>query len=188
MKAMSLGSPKVVVKTKGKFSDITTKQYKWVRSAVTKAATEVMKNIRKRGYAEIRSAGNFSARSARGLKVYKLRKRANRTVVRSRMNEWLNLFERGATVEGKPLLWIPISGQEDAEAVAPKDYNGKLFRLNRGSGVPLLLSSKGVAKYYGIESIKEPKLFDIEAVVESEASNVPEYYKRAFADKQWNRL
>src|SRR5215831_15457803 len=42
----------------------------------------------------------------------------------------------GATIYGRPLLWIPFSDVPEARNVYARDYPGKLFRVDRKSGPP----------------------------------------------------
>ncbi len=72
------------------------------------------------------------------------------------------LFETGGTIQGRPLLWLPISGT-DAEGVQASSYGDQLFSVNRkAGGVPLLFSIKDHApKYFGVSSVHIPQKFHI---------------------------
>jgi hypothetical protein len=57
------------------------------------------------------------------------------------------VFQNGAIIHGKPMLWIPLSFAKDAQGIRAKDYPGKLFRVDRKGGLaPLLMTSSGGGK------------------------------------------
>ena len=168
-----------------RYSEYGKRDTKLFRRAVRFTATKLMQQIRKRGKANIRGAGNFKAKHAKGLVVTRPKHKADEdTVINIHMNPFLNRFETGGVIKGAPLLWIPISyGSRKSPGPAGK-YPDPLFSALNKRGTPLLVTKKGKAIYFGIESVTEPKLFDIAGIVESEAGKTASYYDEAVATEK----
>lgn len=150
---------------------------KAAQAAAKKAADEILR----RGRANMRAAGDFdSARWQNGLQARI--SFTSRTDIRIRVTHsvfyWV-VFEEGRVIRGKPLLWIPLDFAKDAQGVRAKDYPGRLFRVDRRVGAPLLLAAGGKPKYFGKEFVRIPKKFRLREIAASEASKLPTYYKRA---------
>lgn len=92
----------------------------------------------------------------------------------------VKLFEEGGVVQGKPLLWLPISGT-DAEGTRASDYGDQLFSVNRkAGGPPLLFSVKDRApKYFGVPSVTIPKKFHIAEIRDSVMQDFKEIFEGA---------
>lgn len=89
------------------------------------------------------------------------------------------LFEDGGVIEGKPLLWLPLSGT-DAEGVRAGEYPGDLFSAKSKSGTPLLFSlSDKMPKYFGIESVTIPKKFHLHEIAISVMQNFRQIFDAA---------
>lgn len=93
------------------------------------------------------------------------------------MKHW-RVFEYGATIHGKPLLWIPLSFAKDAQGKSAKDYPGKLFRVDRkAGGAPLLLGGKpATPKYFGKASVRIPKKFHLRDIIRDGAKKLKDFY------------
>jgi hypothetical protein len=89
------------------------------------------------------------------------------------------VFQNGAIIQGKPLLWIPLSFATEAQGVSAKDYPGRLFRVDRKSGgAPLLMSADDKQpKYSGHESVRIPKKFHLVEIVTAEAKTFGALYR-----------
>jgi hypothetical protein len=145
-------------------------------TAFDTALNMIASMIKIRGDADIQGAGNFSEAYTAGLKV---------TVDGNRIITMLDepgagLFETGGTIQGNPLLWIPISGT-DAAGIQAKNYGGGLFSVNRkAGGVPLLFSRRDRApKYFGIASVNIPKKFHLEEIQLDVMSNFKAVFESA---------
>ena len=100
-----------------------------------------------------------------------------RTIVTVKHNiPFAEIFEEGGVVRGKPLLWIPISTERDAVGVRARKFNLPLFRITSKRGTPLLITAKGKPKYFGVRSVREPKLFHIRQIADNEARHAGDYF------------
>lgn len=144
-------------------------------AAFATALNMVASMIKTRGDADIRGAGKFSdIADALQTKV------EGNSVKVSLDDPRAMLFETGGVIQGKPLLWIPISGT-DAEGIRASDYGSKLFSVNRlAGGPPLLFSvSDHAPKYFGTPSVNIPKKFHVGEIVEDVMSNFTDIFKQA---------
>lgn len=92
------------------------------------------------------------------------------------MKHW-RVFEFGATIRGKPLLWIPLSFAKDAQGKRARDYPGKLFRVDRKGKAPLLLGGKpATPKYFGKSSVRIPKKFHLREIIREGAKLLKQFY------------
>jgi hypothetical protein len=145
--------------------------------AFTAALNMAASMIKDQAKADIQNAGNFGSRYTDGLSV---------TVENMRISMSLEapgaeIFEKGGTIQGNPLLWIPISGT-DAVGTRARDYGGKLFSVNRKSGgVPLLFSvADKQPKYFGTESVTIPQKFHLKDTMNSVMGNFRSIFDAAF--------
>jgi hypothetical protein len=85
---------------------------------------------------------------------------------------------------GKPMLWIPLSFASDAVGIRAGEYPGSLFRVNRAGKAPLLMTRQGKgpaeAKYFGKESVTEPKKFHLVEIIKEVSSEMPGLYRDNF--------
>ena len=150
------------------------------RNAIRAAAQDVADEILRFGRADIKSAGKFGSRWTEGL-------RAGIDVTEGGGNIRINVtntvpywgvFEHGAVIHGKPLLWIPLSFAGIPPGTNARDF-GPLFRVDRkNGGAPLLLSvADRQPKYFGKESVTIPKKFHISEIAARAQRRVPEYWR-----------
>ena len=146
------------------------------RDAIRWAANEVAEEILRVGRLDIKGAGQFGTRWTEGLE-------AGVTVTEGGGNVRINVthavpywrvFEYGATIHGKPLLWIPLSFADVPPGVRAKDF-GPLIRVDRKSGAaPLLLSyADRQPKYFGKESVTIPRKFHLHEISRRAANRLP---------------
>jgi len=139
--------------------------------------------IKKQGVEDIKAAGKFGSRWTDGLKVDVTEGGGNiRVAVREEAEHW-QVFQFGAIIHGKPLLWIPLSFATDAQGIRARDYPGQLFRVNRKNGkAPLLLTPGKPAqpKYFGKESVTIPKKFHLIEITRATAKRLKEFYSSRF--------
>lgn len=91
------------------------------------------------------------------------------------------VHQKGATIRGKPLLWIPLSFAKDAQGIMARDFKEPLFRVDRAGKAPLLLSAADKQpKYFGIEEVKIPKRFHVIEIIRDLSRNASAEYRKAF--------
>jgi hypothetical protein len=168
-----------------KFVRIATRQRKWVLSATRAAAQDASDAIIDEGKADIASAGNFGPRWTEGLHAPVTEGGGNIRVGVTHDVPYFMVFERGAVIHGKPLLWIPLSHVTEAQGVRARDFPGRLFKVPKGPGAlrksgkaALLLSADDKQpKYFAKESVTIPKKFHIVQITRSVASRLAEFYR-----------
>lgn len=171
-------APKVFKQNVGKYKE-------QVTVSTQQVARRVASDIEVEGRADIAAGGNFSsARWQNGLRAlvsFETRQRLNIRVTHS-VFYW-RVFEFGARILGKPMLWIPLSFAKDAQKVRARDYPGKLFRVNRKNGkAPLLMTKRGdkaEAKYFGKPSVTIPKKWHLKRVIYNASRRMNRYFKEA---------
>ena len=105
-----------------------------VLSSIRSAASQAAENIQTRGRLDISNAGKFGTRWTEGLTAKVTEGGGHiRVSVTEKVPYW-TVFEFGATIQGKPLLWIPLSFADDAQGIRARDYPGMLFRVDRVLG------------------------------------------------------
>ena len=144
------------------------------RDAIRLAADDAADEIEKEGAADIAQAGNFGSRWTDGLHVDVTEGGGNvRLAVTMSIPYW-RVFEYGATIHGKPMLWIPLSFANVPPGTSARDF-GPLFRVDRKSGgAPLLLSAADrQPKYFGKESVTIPRKFHLRDIARRAANKLP---------------
>jgi hypothetical protein len=142
-----------------------------------KVAANMIASMMKQAMTEdIKGAGNFGEKYLQGLSV-----EVDGDTITTRLDgPGADLFEKGGTISGHPLLWLPISGT-DAVGVQAKDYGDQLFSVNRkAGGVPLLFSVKDHApKYFGVPSVTIPQKFHLAEIQNKVMENFEGIFKDA---------
>jgi hypothetical protein len=125
---------------------------------------------------DIRNSGKFGDEYLENLSV----EVEGNTITATLDDPNASIFETGGTINGNPLLWLPISGT-DAEGIQASNYGDQLFSVNRvAGGVPLLFSVKDRApKYFGVPSVTIPKKFHIAEIVVGVMQEFPSVLKDA---------
>lgn len=146
------------------------------KQAFTASLNMVASMIRTQSLDDIRSAGNFSDAYTQGLKVTV----DGNSVITMLDAPGSSIFEEGGTIQGNPLLWIPISGT-DAEGIQASNYASGLFSVNRKAGGPPLLFSISdrQPKYFGISSVVIPKKFHLAEIQASVMANFKTVFESA---------
>jgi hypothetical protein len=150
-----------------------------VARAVEAATSQLAENILEKGREDISGAGNFGSRWTTGLTSDVGGSGNVRTVTIKQAVAYWKVFQDGAVISGKPLLWIPMSSATEAQGVSAKDFPGRLFRVERKSGgVPLLMSADDKqVKYTGHESVRIPKKFHLVEIANAEAKTFGALYR-----------
>lgn len=156
-----------------KFSE---KMIKSTQAAANRAKAE----IEEQGRADIRAGGNFgSERWQQGFQAklsYTSRVDINIRITHS-VFYW-KVFEFGATIRGRPMLWIPLSFATDALGKRARDYGKPLFRVDRPGKAPLLVADDG-PKYFGKESVTIPKKWHLRQIVREVSRQMKQFYREA---------
>lgn len=177
-----------------------TRQGDQVRSAARETAREAAAEVVKRGRADIASApGNWGPRWPAGLHATVSEGGGNIRIAIFHDIPYYNVFERGALIRGKPLLWIPLSFATDVTrgqwsphgptAIRARDYPGRLFRVDRKNGKAPLLMTKPIggpaqAKYFGKESVTIPKKFHVRQIAQQVARSMKDMYRQNLKDEK----
>lgn len=145
--------------------------------ALQSTAKKVQELIETEGRANIAAGGNFSsARWQQGFRATLQFVNRNDLIIRvTHAVSYWRVFEFGAKILGKPLLWIPFSFG-NANGRRAKDYGKPLFRVNRPGRAPLLMSEDG-PQYFGKESVTIPKKWDLRGTVRRVARTMNTIYK-----------
>ena len=92
------------------------------------------------------------------------------------------VFEHGATIEGKPMLWIPT---EHGAPTASR--SGKKLTSATVRGQPMLFDANDPARdrkplYIGVPSVRIPKKFRITEIVKEHAARIAALFVKHFKD------
>lgn len=150
--------------------------------AARMTADEVANAIQAEGRADIAAAGKFSSRWTNAFNA-KVGEGGGNIRISVTMGgdppvSFWRTHQYGATIQGKPLLWIPLSFAPEAKGVSARDYPGQLFRVNRSGRNPLLMTREG-AKYVGVESVTIPKRFHLIEITQRIARTMGTVYRAA---------
>lgn len=148
-------------------------------AALQAAAREASDRIEKRGRANMRGAGDFgSKRWQQGFQAFvSFASRASLRIRVTHAVSYWRVFQHGARIFGRPLLWIPLPFARDAQGVRARDYPGRLFRVNRLGKSPLLMTTGGKPKYFGRESVRIPKKFRLIEIAREVFRSMPAIYR-----------
>jgi hypothetical protein len=157
-----------------------------VREAMRGAASDAAVEIEARGEADIEAGGNFGERWSDALSADVTEGGGNiRISVGFKSTDptvdvaW-PVFEYGATIKGKPLLFIPLPGVPSG--LWAKDYPDPLFRTVRKSDGLVLLGSTvdGKMKYFGKEQVTIPQKWHLREIVRKVAGEMRELVRDRF--------
>lgn len=150
-----------------------------VREAMRDTAVEIAANIEEEGRQDIKAAGNFGSRWTEG---WQARDTEGGGHIRIRVTmavPYWTVFQTGKVIEGRPLLWIPLSFG-DAVGIMARDFGEPLFRVDRLGKAPLLLSFDGKPQYFGKESVTIPKKFHLREIIERNSRKIVSTYRDHF--------
>lgn len=154
-----------------------TKNLDKVIAAERGAVKDTVEYIIPRARDDILKAGKFGARWTSGFQATVTQGGGFIRVAFTETVPYWRVFQFGAVIHGKPLLFIPFSFAKDAQGVNARDYPGKLFRINRrGGAAPLLIAADGQPKYFGKESVTIPKKFHLLEIIRDGANKLSGFY------------
>jgi hypothetical protein len=93
-----------------------------------------------------------------------------------------SVFQEGATIEGKPLMWIPTR-----KGTPPPGKSGKKLTFATVRGVPLAFDAADKDRhrkplYIGVPRVVIPKKFHLNEIVEQNAEKIGEAFLKEFKD------
>lgn len=89
------------------------------------------------------------------------------------------IFERGATISGKPLLWLPVGNK--AGVKSPRKYRRKLVSVNIPGKPPLLFDPANRQLgplFFGTPEATVRKRLDLRRIFKAAAERVREFYEQ----------
>lgn len=152
-----------------------------VVAAANAALRETAANAVKEGRSNIAGAGKFGPKWQQGLQ-YRMKKDGEPTVIIFHKYGFAGVFEHGATIQGKPLLWIPT-----AEGAPPASRSGKKLTSATVRGKPMLFDASDRSRdrkplYIGVPSVRIPKKWRITEIVKEHAAKIADLFLKYFKD------
>ncbi len=142
------------------------------RGTVTASAKQFADNVLREGRADIAAAGRFTGAWISGF-TYDISGEDGKstTIVFHHSKRLWRIFQKGATIKGDPLLWIPV---EPGGPPASK-FSGRLFQVKRlkKRDTPLLMSADDKqVKYIGVKKVIIRRKFHLLRIIRDEASKM----------------
>jgi hypothetical protein len=151
-----------------------------VVSAARAAAQNVADQILQDGREDITASGRFGTRWTQGLHADVTEEGDNITIGIRHDVPYFNVFEFGAIIHGKPLLWIPLPGVDP-------DERGDFFQTSR-KGNLLLFKKSGSKEIVPLrvakESVTIPKKFRIREIARLAAGRLGSLFSARMKDEQ----
>ena len=91
------------------------------------------------------------------------------------------VFERGITISGRPLLWLPIEQNLPRGIHSPSQYGKKLVSVNIAGKPPLLFDAFNRLRgplFFGTRSVDIRKRFDLYNIFARAAEKMREFYEQ----------
>lgn len=150
---------------------------------------EAADRMLKRGRADIAAAG-MSKEIVEGLQVSVYPKGSkvsiDSAVYVSHRLPFASVFEEGATIRGRPLLWVPLPGVPTTIGGRPTTarryaaQNGKMFLIHGRNGRPILAQREGkrlVPLFVGLDSVTIRKRFHIAQIAAGIGAELPAIFE-----------
>lgn len=152
-----------------------------IMNSVAKTANEAAALFLRLGRTDIRGAGRFGRRWTEGLTAdVNITPPASTITIFHKVPYW-RVFEYGAVIRGKPMLWIPLSFANIPKGKRARDYSGQLFRVDRIGKAPLLLSRRDKKpKFFGKQQVRIPKKFHLRELAAAVGNRMREIYSKHF--------
>lgn len=147
-------------------------------AAVKQAADEAVKQ----GRDNIARAG-FSSRWQRALvaNFYPNKDTGDPAALIHHRIPFAGVFERGITIGGRPLLWLPIERNLPRGIHSPSEYGKKLVSVNIAGKPPLLFDASNRLRgplFFGVRSVTIRKRFDLYRIFARVAEQMREFYEQ----------
>jgi len=91
------------------------------------------------------------------------------------------VFERGITISGRPLLWLPIEQNLPRGVHSPRQYGQPMVSVNIAGKPPLLFDKFNRLKgplFFGTSSVTIRKRFDLFRIFERAVEHMQEFYEQ----------
>lgn len=147
-------------------------------AAVRQAADEAVKE----GRANISAAG-FSSRWQKALvsNFYPNKDTGDPAALIHHRIPFAGVFERGITISGRPLLWLPIEQNLPRGIRSPSEYGRRLVSVNIAGKPPLLFDPDNRLRgplFFGTPRVTIRKRFDLYRIFARAAEHMREFYEQ----------
>lgn len=91
------------------------------------------------------------------------------------------VFEKGVTIKGRPLLWLPIEQNLPAGIKSPSQYGKKLVSVNVAGKPPLLFDANNRLLgplFFGTRSVTIEKRLNLKAIFAKAAQQMDQFYEQ----------
>jgi hypothetical protein len=91
------------------------------------------------------------------------------------------VFERGARIGGRPLLWLPLERNLPTGIHTPRAYRGRLVSVNVAGKPPLLFDAARRdlgPLFVGVSQVNIRKHFDLYRIFAQAAARMDEFYQK----------
>lgn len=159
-----------------------------VAKAAVEALDEVADEAVKEGRDNIAAAGRFGPKWQQGLQYRLFPRRGDEPSLQSRAvifhtRGLAGVFEFGAEIQGKPMLWIPTT-----PGAPPPRRSGKQLVSATVRGKPMLFDARDRDRhrkplYIGVSSIRIEKKWRIIEIVKEHADRLGESFLKHFKDE-----
>ena len=131
------------------------------QAAMRGTAQDVSQEILQRGRTDIQQAGRYGSRWTQGLQAQVTSTGGGDFKIEvTHSLPYFSFYLKGGVIKGNPLLWLPFSFAGLEKGQTPRDLTGTLFRVDRRSGDPILVSKVDrQPKFLGKTSVTIPKKF-----------------------------
>jgi hypothetical protein len=148
-----------------------------VQAAATAGSEQFADTVLREGRADIAAAGRFTGKWISGF-TYDITGEGgkSRSIVFHHSNPLWRVFQSGATIKGKPLLWIPV----DPGGPPARDFPGRLFQVKRRKkrDTPLLMSADDKrVRYIGVKKVIIRRKFHLLRIIRDEAKKLRDLFK-----------
>jgi hypothetical protein len=148
-----------------------------MQEAAASSSEQLAETIQTKGRADIAAAGRFGGAWQSGF-TYDISGEGakSRTITFHHSNPLWRVFQSGATIKGKPLLWIPV----DPGGPRAKDFSGRLFQVKRSKkrDTPLLMSADDhKVKYIGVKKVIIRRKFHLLKIIRDESKKLRDLFK-----------
>jgi hypothetical protein len=147
-----------------------------VQSAATASTEQFADTVLREGRSDIASAGRFTGAWISGFTYDISGGEKSTRIVFHHSNPLWRVFQSGATIKGKPLLWIPV----EPGGPRARDFGGRLFQVKRPKkrDVPLLMSAEDrQVKYIGVKKVIIRRKFHLLKIIRDEAKQMRDRFK-----------
>jgi hypothetical protein len=144
--------------------------------AATSSSEQLADDIIREGRSDIAAAGRFGSAWQSGF-TYEISAEDNvKRIIFHHSNPLWRVFQRGAKIQGKPLLWIPV----EPGGPPAREFGGRLFQVKRRKkrDVPLLMSADDRrVKYIGVKKVIIRRKFHLLKIIRDEAKKLRQLFR-----------